>query len=51
MLRNCFWDVCLAPANARKEDSIAISVGSKHPFVLRPINLETLGQDVSATTI
>jgi hypothetical protein len=44
-------DVCLAPANARSGDIIAIFLGSKHPFVLRFINPEPLGKDVSDTTI
>lgn len=42
---------CLAPADARERDYIAIFLGGKHPFVIRPISPENLPQNGADTAI
>jgi len=44
-------DVCLASVNARPRDYIALFLGAKHLFVIRPIEPETLGSESSNTSI
>ncbi|KAJ5777038.1 hypothetical protein N7520_000284 [Penicillium odoratum] len=49
--RTAKGEVCLASINARPRDYIAVFLGAKHPFVIRPIESETLDSEASNASL